>query len=442
MLTGKLALVQAAERVKIGEHLCIVYDRRDDQLATVQPFIRSGLARGEQCLYIVDDNTAETLLAAMRQASIDVDAAVSTRALVIADRRDAYLRGGVFDPDAMLQFWTNALAAAKASGFSALRIIGEMTWALGGEPGVERLLEYEARVNSFISQSDMVALCHYNRQRFAPAIIRGILQTHPQVIFGGLVCSNPYYVPPEAFLHPDEHADITRLLRTLVARERAEEQLRAAREELQHLTRRLVAVQEAERREVARELHDEVGQLLTVLTLLLGRSAQAVPDPPKQWLREAESLVTDLMDRVRELSLRLRPSMLDDLGLMPALRWHVDRYHRQTGVHVSLDIAGMEDRRFAAEVETAAYRIVQEALTNVARHARVSQAIVRLRADENALHVYVEDRGIGFDPDVVEGTGLVGMRERAAALDGLLSIRASPGAGVSIAATLPLHAPA
>jgi signal transduction histidine kinase len=134
--------------------------------------------------------------------------------------------------------------------------------------------------------------------------------------------------------------------------------------------------------------------------------------------------------------------MLDDLGLMPTLRWHVDRYHRQTEVHVSLDIAEMEDRRFAAEVETAAYRIVQEALTNVARHARVSQAIVRLWADENALHVYVEDRGIGFDPDVVEGTGLVGMRERAAALDGLLSIRASPGASVSVAATLPLHAPA
>src|SRR5439155_8377738 len=122
-------------------------------------------------------------------------------------------------------------------------IVGDLAWVLGRAPGAERLVEFEAGLDRLLPKHDIVALCHYRRRKFKPAIIRGVLQTHPRVVFGGLVCANPYYVPPEEFQNPDEEAGIARLLRTLVDRERALENLRAASDRLRLLTRRLVTVQ-------------------------------------------------------------------------------------------------------------------------------------------------------------------------------------------------------
>jgi signal transduction histidine kinase len=137
--------------------------------------------------------------------------------------------------------------------------------------------------------------------------------------------------------------------------------------------------------------------------------------------------------------------MLDDLGLLPALLWLFDRYTAQTDISVTFRHTGVEGRRFAPGVETGAYRIVQEALTNVARHAGVREATVRLQADRDLLHVRVEDRGAGFDPDAAlaarASSGLSGMRERAALLGGTLEVETAPGGGVRLQAKLPAGAP-
>ncbi|MSS72151.1 MAG: sensor histidine kinase [Candidatus Latescibacteria bacterium] len=206
-------------------------------------------------------------------------------------------------------------------------------------------------------------------------------------------------------------------------------------ERLQALSRRLVEVQEAERRHVARELHDEIGQGLTGIHLLLRMSTC---EPAHQ----AQEVVGELIGRVRNLSLDLRPSMLDDLGLLPALLWHLDRYTAQTDISVTFRHTGLEGRRFPPGVETGAYRIVQEALTNVARYAGVREATVRLRADRETLHVQVEDQGAGFDPETALAaratSGLSGMRERAALLGGTLKVESAPGAGVRLQAELPV----
>jgi signal transduction histidine kinase len=144
------------------------------------------------------------------------------------------------------------------------------------------------------------------------------------------------------------------------------------------------------------------------------------------------------MARARKLSLDLRPGMLDDLGLLPALLWHIEHYTAQTHVRVIFKHSGLEGMRFAPEVETAAYRVVQEALTNAARHARVSEAAVRVWADGHTLAIQVEDRGAGFDPETVlaaSGTsGLAGMRERAMLLGGQLTVESRPGAGTRLTA--------
>jgi PAS domain S-box-containing protein len=220
------------------------------------------------------------------------------------------------------------------------------------------------------------------------------------------------------------------------------EQVRAAGERLQTLSRQLLEVQEAERRHIACELHDEVGQALTALKLLLGMSTRLPADEVTASLGEAQTLINELMALVRALSLDLRPAMLDDLGLLPTLLWHFDRYTAQTSVHVAFKHSGLEGRRLAPEVETAAYRIVQEALTNVARHAGVSEVTVRLRTDQDALIVQIEDRGTGFDPEAAlaagDTIGLSGMHERAVILGGQLTVESVPAAGTCVTAELPL----
>ena len=145
----------------------------------------------------------------------------------------------------------------------------------------------------------------------------------------------------------------------------------------------------------------------------------------------------DLIDRVRDLSLDLRPAMLDDFGLLPALRWLFERFFRQVGITVEFEPIGLE-RRFSPDVETAAYRIVQEALTNVARHANVATVAVRAFAADGRLIVEVEDHGTGFDAEgelaSASTSGLSGMRERAALIGGRLTIESRPGAGTRIRA--------
>ncbi len=183
----------------------------------------------------------------------------------------------------------------------------------------------------------------------------------------------------------------------------------AARQRLETLSRRLVDLQEQERHAIARELHDEVGQILTGLNLMLETRRRGAEID----LAAVKDLVGQLQERVRDLSLDLRPPMLDDLGLVAALLWHVERYRAQTGVHVRFQHRGLASR-LPSGVEIAAYRIVQEALTNVARHAAVAVASVDLWAHRGVLELRVEDAGRGFDPAAVSGpsSGLTGMRER------------------------------
>jgi len=144
---------------------------------------------------------------------------------------------------------------------------------------------------------------------------------------------------------------------------------------------------------------------------------------------------------VRNLSLDLRPTILDDLGLLPALVWLFERYTAQTNVAVRFEHRLPDDQRFDPEVETTAYRIIQEALTNVARHAGVNDVTVRLWTDADTLWVVVADQGRGFDPQAVDtrrSSGLAGMQERATLLGGSMTIEAVPGGGTRVTATLPL----
>ncbi len=231
---------------------------------------------------------------------------------------------------------------------------------------------------------------------------------------------------------------------------------RRAEQELRKLSHRLVEVQESERRHIARELHDEIGQLLTGLKLTLeasnreqGREQNSDAKTNSEQtglerigLERTGMIVNELMRRVRDLSLDLRPAILDDLGLLHALLWHFERYTTQTGVRVIFNHTGIEAQRLKPEIEIAAYRIVQEALTNAARYANVGEVKVNVTADAENLSVQVIDRGDGFPPEAVlmsgASSGLTGIRERAQLLGGTLTIDAAPGAGAKLTALLPI----
>jgi signal transduction histidine kinase len=217
------------------------------------------------------------------------------------------------------------------------------------------------------------------------------------------------------------------------------EEVRAGHERLQALSRRLLQVQEAERHHIARELHDEIGQLLTALKLTLDTLERVPAESALARLHDAQQLVNDLVVRVRDLSLDLRPAMLDDLGLLPALLWLFGRYSMQTDVRVRFEHSGL-DRRFDPDIETGAYRIVQEALTNVARHAGVHEATVRVWTSDQTLSVQVTDLGKGFSPEAALAAGvsggLSGLYERGALLGGRLTVESAPGRGTRVSAEL------
>jgi signal transduction histidine kinase len=218
----------------------------------------------------------------------------------------------------------------------------------------------------------------------------------------------------------------------ITERKQAEKQLRS-------LSHRLATAQENERRKIARELHDEVGQSLTALKLCLDKAALGRSSSDGSDLSEARRTLGALMVQVRSMSLELRPTMLDDLGLLPTLLWHFKRYTAQTNVKVRFKHRGLR-RDLPQDIVTAAYRIVQEALTNVARYAQASEVQVCVRAEYDALVVEVEDQGVGFDLDGVAATsmGLNGMRERAISLEGKLLVQSRPGEGTCVIAELPL----
>jgi PAS domain S-box-containing protein len=203
------------------------------------------------------------------------------------------------------------------------------------------------------------------------------------------------------------------------------------------LARRLIDLQESERRDLANELHDEIGQLLTGLKLMVeGRGTLGGADEMGQLVREA-------LSRVRDVSMNLRPPMLDDLGLLPTLEWLVQRLKGHTGLGVRFTHSGL-DRRFAPTIETAAFRIAQEALTNVARHAGVREAVLDVQATTEFLSLSIHDRGAGFAPTVATGAeatqGLRGMNERARLLGGTLRVESAPGGGTRVVAQLPAEA--
>jgi PAS domain S-box-containing protein len=219
------------------------------------------------------------------------------------------------------------------------------------------------------------------------------------------------------------------------------EQVVASRARQQALTRRLVDVQEDERRSLARELHDQIGQMMTGLQFSLSALLPQASSEQKIKIAEIQKLVSNLIAQTREISINLRPSMLDDTGLILTLLWHFNRYTSQTDIQVNFRHYNLIDKRFRTEIETNIFRIIQEALTNVARYAQTDSVDVLLKLEEQMITLEISDQGQGFDLDSVDTSshmGLNSMRDRAYSVGGLMDIQTAPGRGTHIHVVIPL----
>jgi signal transduction histidine kinase len=239
---------------------------------------------------------------------------------------------------------------------------------------------------------------------------------------------------------------IAAVIRIRVLEQRSKQQherSQQAEQELRRLSNQLVRTQEEERRSLSRELHDELGQMLTALRMELGRAerAQALGSPAfTATVAESKALIDRMMRLVRDLAMGLRPSMLDDLGLEPALAWQAREFSRRYNVPVDLAVDG-DLERLPDPQRTCVYRVVQEALTNCAKHSAATEIQVTVVRGRSHLDVSVRDNGVGMNsPADHKGLGLTGIKERVKDIKGSTSIQTSPGGGTVVHITLPVPA--
>jgi PAS domain S-box-containing protein len=560
-------LAELVGEIGLHDHLCIIYETQNEQLAAAIPFLKIGLERGEKCVYIADSNTT-ALMKAMREQEINVDAAVREGRLTITNKEIYPLRGD-FVPDRWIELIDGFVRDAKAAGFSALRLMGEMSWVAKTDPRPERLIEYEAKFNHFVHEHDISGICQYDARLFQPEVLLNVLRTHPTVVYGGSICENPYYVPADEFLGlHDSRREIQRMLARMREDTASKEKLRQseadlaeaqrvarlgswkfnladdsvtwseevyrifevdkaefrgvyesflsnvhpddrervlqtnrvaregggpfeveyrivtkagvvknvrevgyvtkdangnvlrlfgtvqditdykrAQEELQKLSGRLLQLQDEERGRIGRDLHDSTGQDLVALATMLGQLRGSVSSrdrKSRKLLSECQALADRCIREVRTLSYLLHPPVLDQAGLVDAIRDYVKGFTKRSGIHVGLELSANVGR-MPREVELALFRVVQEALANIQRHSGSQHA--KIHMDRNAnLVVEISDSGRGAsgslprrlsEPPFQLGVGIPSMQERVKLIGGRLEID-STSSGTTVRVTVPL----
>jgi len=258
------------------------------------------------------------------------------------------------------------------------------------------------------------------------------------------------YTPRVQRWADDEIGDLAEAFNVMVAQLAQAEAERAERERLrQFYLKRVIQAQEEERKRLARELHDETGQALASLMVGLRTVEEVMTlEEAHQRLQDLRQVLSATLERVRHLAFELRPSVLDDLGLVAALRRYAQEHQERFGIATEFQAVGLDGQRLPPEVETTVYRIVQEAMTNAVRHAACAHISVLLQMHHRHLSVIVEDDGRGFDVQRVldqeagrSKLGLYGMRERAELIGGSLDIESEPGAGTTVYLRVPLEPP-
>lgn len=261
MKTTAAAAARGLDSIAPGDHMCLLYDNDDDYREVMVPFVRQGIEQNQRVLFVTGQRTADAIFESLiGDDSFPLQTAIDSGQLKTLSEKRAYFRDGVFDPDEMIARIEAETEEAIAAGYSALRVTGEMSWALGGVTGADRLVEYEIKVDDFYPHSRALALCCYDMRRFDPDVVLGVLQAHPYAILGTQFCGNVYYMPPAEIL--SDKASEYRLKRCI--------------ENLKTHEAETVALHEAvvEKEKLMRELNHRVKNSLNLLHSLINLKAR------------------------------------------------------------------------------------------------------------------------------------------------------------------------
>jgi len=191
------------EEYNLGTHLCSIYSTPQEQLSVVVPYIKIGLSRNEQCIYLLDENSREHILNALSREGVDVEGEQKSEALMIISRQQVTKKVPYLTSTAMIDFLLQSVRKAKSRGFKGVRVLAEMPSDLHDAASGESIVEFEARLDKFFEHNDASLICQYNRNSFPSEVIEEMIYIHPLIIFADMICKNSYYIPPDQYLSPD-----------------------------------------------------------------------------------------------------------------------------------------------------------------------------------------------------------------------------------------------
>jgi signal transduction histidine kinase len=424
----------AGWRVPLHSHIACLCEN-EEQVAQALGFASAGLRSSDHCVLLGDAADHQLMLGILERQGVDVAGAQAAGRLTLVGRGSS--------AQAMLHGVTAAFAAALAAGARVLRLSGIVGWDRELQAPDAELFAFEALLTEFAKRWPCVILCLHEVQSMSgPTVRHGALGTHPEVLAPGGVLANPYFVPLSGA--PER---LTAIKAELSRRQQAREALRQKSEELRALSARLRVAREEESTRIAREVHDEIGQMLTALRLdvaWLERQLDSPSSPQREAvggkLDDMSHLLDLASDAVYRVISELRPGILDELGLEAAVEWHVGEFEKRTGIPCRL-ASDMSEVDLSPDHATALFRILQEALTNVARHAGATAVDIRLAAEARRVTLEIVDNGGGIPEEKIgdsRSIGLVGMRERARSLGGGLTVRPHSPHGTTVEVSLPL----
>ncbi|MCU1330821.1 MAG: hypothetical protein JWN34_6191 [Bryobacterales bacterium] len=452
-----------------GTHFCHFYETKEDQVNILMPFFRAGLEANEFCMMV--DLDEEDAVETFRRNVPNADKYLADGDMEIVPYSRWYLPQGTFDLKQVIKGWQDKLEAALKKGYAGIRINGNEAWL--NDQDWSAFADYEHKLNQLIVDRQMIVMCTYPLRAATARNLFDVARTHQFLI----ALNNGRW---EVFETPDlrqaredlrrlnaelevrvtertaelaaansELALVNKALTAEVAERReTERKLQESERQLRALSARVQSAREEEGTRIARELHDELGSALTSLKWEmegLQKEFDTWTDSSrKEALRsktQAMLKLTDAMiESVRRIASDLRPSILDDLGLVEAIEWLGEQFQERTGIVCRSSYHG-GTVNLSTEESTATFRIVQETLTNIVRHAHATEVDVTLHQAPSGLTLTIKDNGVGFVESNTQqdrlSLGLLGMRERSLAVGGSVEIETAEGKGTTITLRIP-----
>ena len=444
-----------------GAHFCYFYETKQDLLDILIPYFKTGLENKEFCLWVISNSellTVEEATSALRNALPDLDRYVAERSIEVVGHEDWFLSGKTFDPYKVADRFRKKLNEALARGYAGMRVNGSPAWLRNAGP--KELRKFEAELDKLFPNERTIASCTYPIAAIGADEIFDVVRTHQFAIARRQgeweVLETPELIQAKQEIKRlngeleqrviertnDLRMANEELRKEIAERKQAETELRITSEQLRALSARLQSAREAEGTRIAREIHDELGSVLTGLKWDLEEISRMLSTQPGQSqlavmlekVRALIKLIDMSVSTLRRIASELRPSILDDLGLVAAIEWQTQQFQGRTGIVCVCDCV-LDKVELTEEQSTAVFRILQEALTNVLRHAQATKVDIKTDKENGYFVLSVSDNGKGMtesEKSEQQSLGILGMRERAHLVGGEISITSAQDQGTVV----------